>query len=159
MTRAAPVVLFAAAALAVATARPARSDPPYHAAAPAAVQVPYYGAVYGQPGGFSAADAKRVVELLESIDKRLAVLETKAGPVAAKAPDPAAVARARCAGCHVPKSAEAKGGGFILFADDKAGALKPLSARERARVREAVEGGTMPPNGKLSPAERSAFTQ
>lgn len=127
--------------------------------------VPYYGATYGTPGGFSAAEAKRVVELLESIDRRLEAIEQKTGngpPAAnlkAKGPDLAAVAKTHCAACHTPTKAEASGGGFILFAGGDAKALKPLSGREKTRVTEAVVGGTMPPDGrkKLTPAERSAF--
>lgn len=124
--------------------------------------VPYYGATFGTPGGFSAADAKRVVELLESIDRRLEALEQRqaAGPAPLrKGPDLLAVAKASCAACHTPSKADAVGGGFILFASDKADALKPLSARERGRITESVQSGTMPPDGrkKLTPAEKSAF--
>lgn len=129
-----------------------------HATPPAVV--PYYGATFGTPGGFSATDAKRVVELLESIDRRLEALEQRqaGGPVPLKkVPDLLAVAKASCAACHTPAKADAVGGGFILFADDKAGALKPLSARERTRITEAVQSGTMPPVKKLTPAEKSAF--
>lgn len=130
-----------------------------HATPPAVV--PYYGATYGTPGGFSAADAKRVVELLESIDRRLEALEQRqaGGPVPLrKAPDLLGVAKAGCAACHTPAKADTAGGGFILFADEKAGALKPLSARERTRITEAVQSGTMPPGPKkLTPAEKSAF--
>jgi hypothetical protein len=35
----------------------------------------------------------------------------------------------------------------------------PFSAREKARIKDAVESGQMPPptKGKLSPAEKAAF--
>ena len=125
------------------------------------VVVPYYGATYGTPGGFSAADAKRVVELLESIDRRLEAIEQRqAWPAPLKkGPDLLALSKANCAACHTPAKADKAGGGFILFADDAATALKPLSGREKTRVTEAVQAGTMPPDGrkKLTPAERSAF--
>jgi len=121
------------------------------------VVVPYYGASYGPPNGFSSADAKRVVELLESIDRRLEALEQKGQKSAVVKPDLLTVAKGRCLSCHSPSSADDRGGGFILLSDDKGTALKPLSAREKNRVREAVQSGTMPPNRKLDPAEKSAF--
>lgn len=131
-----------------------------HATPP--VVVPYYGATYGTPGGFSAAEAKRVVELLESIDRRLEAIEAKqaGGPAAVKkGPDLVAIAKANCAACHTPAKSDKAGGGFILFADDQAVALKPLSGREKTRITESVQAGTMPPDGrkKLTPAEKSAF--
>lgn len=157
MRTATALALFAAgAAVLCAAAPPVACNPP-----PAVV--PAYGSkieyATGQAGVSSAADAKRMIELLESIDQRLAGIEAKTvGPVAAKkGPDLFAVARAKCAACHTPAKSEAKGGGFILFADDAPGGLKPLSVREKARVKEAVQSGTMPPNAKLTPAERSAF--
>ena len=132
-----------------------------HATPNPPVVVPYYGATYG-PAGLSAADAKRIVELLESIDRRLEAIEARqpGGPLPLKkGPDLTGVAKQHCAACHTPKSADAKGGGFILFADDQAAALKPLSGREKTRITEAVQAGTMPPGDrkKLTPAERSAF--
>lgn len=155
MTRAVAAALFVAAA-AVVAGSPHAASQPYHAAAPAAVQVPYNAVVYGQPGALTKADVVRIIELLESIDRNTA-------PAAAKAvkagPDKQAVARANCAACHTPAKADKAGGGFILFADDKASALKPLSARERTRVKEAVESGEMPPNRKLTPADKTALTQ
>ena len=132
----------------------ARADPPVTAGA---AVVPYYGAAYGG-AGLSAGDGKRIVELLESIDRRLEALEQRGGPpVAQKAKglDQLAVAKARCASCHSPANAEAKGGDFVLLTAD--GALKPLSGRERARIKEAVEGGAMPPNRKLTADEKAAF--
>jgi len=130
-------------------------------ATPVPVVVPYYGATYGTPGGFSAAEAKRVVELLESIDRRLEAIEARqGGPVPLKkGPDLLALGKANCAACHTPTKADKSGGGFILFADDAATGLKPLSGREKTRITEAVQAGTMPPDGrkKLTPAERSAF--
>lgn len=134
-----------------------------HATPPVPVVVPYYGATYGTPGGFSAADAKRVVELLESIDRRLAAIEerTPGAPAAVKAkgPDLTAVARQHCAACHTPAKADGAGGGFILFAADDAKALKPLSGREKTRIAEAVQSGTMPPGDrkKLTAVEKAAF--
>jgi hypothetical protein len=133
-----------------------------HANPPVPVVVPYYGATYGTPGGFSAADAKRVVELLESIDRRLAAIEERTGgpvPIKAKGPDLTATARTHCAACHTPAKADGSGGGFILFAADDGKALKPLSGREKTRVAEAVQAGTMPPadRKKLTAAEKAAF--
>ncbi len=152
MTRPLAAVLFAAAAVLVAGSPPATPQP-YHAAAPAAVQVPYYGAVYGQPGALTRADVTRIIELLESIERNTAPARAvKAGP------DALAVARAKCSACHTPARADGKGGGFTLFNDDRASSLRILDGRQRAAVRRAVEEGTMPPNGKLTPAERSALT-
>lgn len=146
------LALFAAGLMSLlACGRPATSTGP--------VVVPYYGATYGG-AGLSAADGKRIVELLESIDNRLEAIEAKTGGPAAglkKGPDLLAVAKHRCAGCHTPGKSEARGGGFILFADDAGGAMKPLSGREKARIKESVQGGTMPPTTKLSPAEKAAF--
>lgn len=156
------ILCAAGTALVLAAARPAESTPPaaqYPTAAP--VVVPYYGAAYGQPGGFSPAEAKRVVELLESIDRRLEAIEAKQGAPAAqkKGPDLFTVAKTNCAACHTPAKADAKGGGFILFADEQPTALKPLSGREKVRIVEAVRGGAMPPEGrkKLTADEKAAF--
>ena len=149
-------VLFAAAAVLVASSPPATPQP-YSVAAPAAVQVPYYGAVYGQPGALTKADVARIIELLESIERNTA----PAAKLAAKAgPDKLVTAKARCAGCHTPAKADAKGGGFLLFNDDSAKSLRVLDGRQKAAVRRAVEEGTMPPApaAKLTPAERSALT-
>lgn len=151
MTRlATALALFlAGCALVLASGRPAHSTPP--------VVVPYYGATYGG-GGITAADGKRIVELLQSIDDRLARAEAAAGGKAASVRiDPFPVAKAKCASCHTPGQAEAKGGGFILFADNTPAALKPLSAREKKNIKDAVLGGTMPPNAKLSAAEKAAL--
>ncbi|TXH99570.1 MAG: hypothetical protein E6Q76_19675 [Rhizobium sp.] len=127
----------------------------------AAVVVPYYGATYGGPQGLSAADGKRIVELLESIDRRLEGIEARsAGPLAQRAgPDLLAVAKAHCAACHTPGKAEAKGGGFALFADDGGAALLPLSGRQRTAVKQATADGSMPPSGrkKLTAEEKAAF--
>ena len=129
-------------------------------ATPVPVVVPYYGATYGTPGGFSAADAKRVVELLESIDRRLEAIEQRQpGPAPLKkGPELAAIAKANCAACHTPAAADAKGGGFSLFERDEK-SLRQFGAREKVRIVDAVQGGTMPPDGrkKLTPTERSAF--
>lgn len=159
------VILFAAGvALVLGTSAPSHSNPPAVGYGPqahaGAVVVPYYGATYGGPAGISASDGKRVVELLESIDRRLEQLEAKTGaaPLAVKkGPELLAVAKQRCAACHTEARADAKGGGFILFADDKASALKPLSAGEKTRVKQAVQGGTMPPAAKLTADEKAAF--
>lgn len=146
MRLATALALFAAGtALVLAAARPGASSQP--------VVVPYYGAAYGGGGG----DGKRVVELLESIDARLARLEAAGGIKPAAKADPLPVARAKCAGCHTPAASEGKGGGFILFADDTAVTLKPLSARERTRIKESVQGGTMPPTKPLGAADKAAF--
>lgn len=121
------------------------------------VVVPYYGAAYGQ-SNTSQADNKRIIELLESIDRRMESLESRAGgPLALKRPDPLPVAKSKCVACHTPGKAEAKGGGFILFADDAASALKPLNAREKNLVKQAIQSGAMPPQGKLNAAEKAVF--
>ena len=143
------LLLFAAGVcFLVASVRPVTSSQP--------VVVPYYGAAYGG-GGMSAADGKRVVELLESIDARLSRIETAGGIKPAAKLDPLPVAKTKCAACHTQTVAEAKGGGFILFADDGATALKPLSAREKTRIKESVQSGTMPPAKPLSASEKAAF--
>lgn len=125
---------------------------------PVTVQPAYGGAPYqllGAQGPWSEKDARRAMALLESIDKRLAAIETQTPPKPRA--DILPIAKQRCAACHTPAKAEDKGGGFILFASDLADVLKPLSAREKSRIKESVIGGTMPPNGKLSQAEQSAF--
>lgn len=127
----------------------------------AGVVVPFYAATYGEPGGFSKADAKRVLELLESIDRRLESVDQKtgAGPLPIKKGlDLLTVAKTRCLSCHTEAKAEGKGGGFILFSDETGSALKPLSSREKVRIKEAVQSGTMPPNRKLDVEERAAFS-
>ncbi|MBN9523689.1 hypothetical protein J0H58_35120 [bacterium] len=154
MSRVVAALLFAAVAAVVAgSARPGASQP--GASQPGAV--PSQTAHYQPPVALSKADAARldrVIELLESIERNTAPARAvKAGP------DRPAVAKTRCAGCHTPAKADKAGGGFILFGDDKATTLKPLSARERTRVKEAVESGAMPPDRALTPAERSALTQ
>lgn len=127
-----------------------------------AVGVPFYAATYGEPGGFSKADARRVLELLESMDKRLDSIDQKTGtggPLSVKKGlDLLTVAKSRCLNCHTESKAESKGGGFILFSDETGSALKPLSSREKVRIKEAVQSGTMPPNKKLDAEERSAFS-
>lgn len=158
------LLIFAGVAVLCASSHTANSNPPVVAAP--AVTAPAYGSAVpyflGNSGGMSQADAKRMIELLESIDanqKRTnELLEAKGGPLAQKAKvDPLPIAKAKCATCHTPGKAEAKGGGFILFADDQATALKPLNAREKVRVKESVQSGSMPPQAKLSSAEKSAF--
>lgn len=151
-------LFLAGVALMLGTACPVASTPS------PPVTVPYYGATYGAPGGFSAAEAKRVVELLESIDKRLEAIEAKTGAGApvnlkAKGPDLAAVAKTHCAACHTPGRAEKEGGGFILFAADDGKSLKPLSGREKTRIVDEVQAGTMPKDGrkKLTATEKAAF--
>ena len=120
---------------------------------------PAYGAYYSQPAGFTQAEAKRVVELLESIDARMARLESAVFEPAEPSPTIQAVASDRCSSCHTPSAAEKKGGGFTLFTGDEAKALRFLSTRELNRVKEAVQSGAMPPGDKLSPAEKSAFSK
>lgn len=139
-----------------------------------AVVVPYYGATYGTPGGFSQADAKRMLELQEatleaqrqSLDEQrltneyLRALATKQGapiPQAAlkKPVDLLTVAKKHCAECHTPAKAK---GDFILFADDAGSALKPLSANEKKRIVDEVRSGLMPKGRPpMSAEEKSAF--
>ena len=155
-----------------ANSQPAYTPPPA-AAAPASVVVPYNAAVYGQPSGFTAADAKRLLELTEANGTRqektnelLAQLLARpaGGPVAAAAPklDVLAVSRAKCAACHTPGRADDKGGGYVLFADESAKAFKPVSSKDRAAEnglvrKEVTDTESMPKGGRLSPAERALF--
>lgn len=154
------LTLFAAGvALMLGSAQPAASTQPSQITG--GVIVPYYGAAYGGSGGVSSADAKRMVELLESIDKRLESIEAKTAPAGFAKPaaklDLLATAKAKCLNCHTQAKADAKGGGFILFSDEAGSGLKPLNAGEKVRVKQAVQSGAMPPNVKLTPAEKSAF--
>ncbi|HEY1191090.1 MAG TPA: hypothetical protein VGE74_25880 [Gemmata sp.] len=160
-------LFLAGAAVLLASGHPSHCNPPpvtgytpqSHAAP---LVVPYYGATYGGPAGISTADGKRIVELLESIDRRLEAIEAKSGggPLAQKAgPELLTVAKANCASCHTPAKADRAGGGFTLFADDAAGAMLPLSGRQKTAVKQAVTDGTMPPGNrkKLSAEEKAAF--
>lgn len=121
------------------------------------VAVPSQAAHYQPPVVLSKGDAARLdrlAELLEAIERNTAPARAvKAGP------DRLAVARAKCSACHTPARADAKGGGFALFNDDQAASLRVLDGRQQAAVRRAVEEGSMPPAGELTPAERSALTQ
>ena len=130
---------------------------PSHGAVPGpALLVPYNSSTVN---GLTPGE-RRIIELLESIDKKL-----PATPVAQALPggiDPLKVAQKSCIRCHIPSAADEKGGGYILFADDKATAFKPVNRSRRTEenrlVRdEVITRGTMPKGGKLTPAERSAF--
>lgn len=161
MRLATALLLFAAGVtLMMGSAQPAASTPPSQITGGAIV--PYYGAAYGSSGGMSAADSKRMLELLESIDKRLEAIEAKTAGTGLAKPaaklDPLAVAKAKCLNCHTQAKADAKGGGFILFSDDAGSGLKPLNAGEKVRVKQAVQSGSMPPGQtKLSATEKAAF--
>ncbi len=123
-------------------------------------QVPYQAAVYGGNPGLSPDQAKELLSLLRSIDAKLSDIEDKIAPGAAKVvlkTDPLKVAAAKCAACHVPGKADTKGGGYLLFADDSAKAFRLLGGRDKKRISEAVETGTMPPSGPLSAAEKAHF--
>lgn len=122
--------------------------------------VPYYGAAYGPAGGFTPADAKRVVELLESVDRRLAAIEARAGgaaqPSAVKALTREAVARQHCFRCHSAEKADEKGDGFAMFAAD--GSLLKFKPFEENRINQTVQEGSMPKTGpRPSPEERAVF--
>lgn len=155
------IVMFAAGvALVLGTSARSHSTPPGAGYSPqtyaAPVVVPYYGATYGGEQGATKAQASEMLDLLRKIEQNT---RAGVGPQAApkRGPELLAVAKQRCAACHTESKSEAKGGGFILFADETAKTLKPLSAREKSRVKEAVQGGTMPPNAKLTADEKSAF--
>lgn len=130
---------------------------------PATVIVPYNGASVDPKQPWSGDDVRRMLGYLKSMDERLANIES--GP--ARAPgtltqlDPLKVATGPglCITCHTPSAAPIKGGDFALFANDEGTGFKPFSAREKARIKDAVESGQMPPpaKGKLSPAEKAAF--
>ena len=137
----------------------AEANPP---GPPASVVVPYNGASVGDKQPWTGDDVRRMLGLLKSMDERLGNIE--AGPRAPGALtliDPLKVATGTglCITCHTPTASEAKGGGFILFANDEGTAFKPFSAREKVKIRDAVESGQMPPpaKGKLSPGEKAAF--
>lgn len=128
---------------------------------------PYYGATYGG-AGISAADAKKLIEHTEmslAEQKRTnelleQLLQKLGGEVKAAAKlDKGKVAQAKCAGCHIPAAAEKKGGGFVLFASDDGKTLNALSKRDSTNLRRLVTEGTMPPGGKLPPAELRAMTE
>ncbi len=147
------LALFLTASIAVASTPPAQT-----------YSVPAYGGVplqlLGQQPGLSAADAKRIIELLESIDRRLEAIEAKTGgpvPLLQKKVELLPVAKAKCAACHTPSKADAKGGGFVLFANDDATVLQFLKADAKRAVKQAVQDGSMPKNGKLTAEEKSAF--
>lgn len=130
---------------------------------PATVVVPYNGAQVGGKDAWTGDDVRRMLAYLKSMDERLERIES--GP--ARAPgaivqlDPLKVATGPglCVNCHAPSVAAAKGGDFTLFANDEGTAFKPFSAREKSKIKDAVESGQMPPpaKGKLSPAEKAAF--
>lgn len=140
---------------------PYHAPPPY--AYPAAAVVPVYTAVYTPRDERPPADAhaendtaaaiRELAAEVRALRAELAALrESSAAPqgpeAAPKAPAKLAavdVARQACAGCHAPKAAEAKGGGFVLFADDSAAAFVNLSARDRVRIANRVKNGSMPP--------------
>lgn len=161
------LVLVTAIAVISLTSRSASSQPYYASGQPAAATaiVPYYASVFNPGAGQSAEDAKQIIALLKSIDTRLSHLEAKSGAGPVTVPltklDPFAVASTKCINCHTPGASDAKGGGFILFAtDDPVQAFKPLSARDKAKIKEAVQNGFMPPPRTkitLSADEKKAF--
>lgn len=154
------LVLFVTGTAVVASATP-----------PQSYSVPAYGGVplqlLGQQGGMSAADAKRLLEIEEErlvlqresneLLRAIAIKLDAPLPQAQRKADMLAVAKVRCAACHTPGKSEAKGGSFILFADDTATSLKPLNGAEKRAVKQAVQDGSMPKSGKLTPEEKSAF--
>ncbi|AMV24624.1 hypothetical protein VT84_09525 [Gemmata sp. SH-PL17] len=154
------IALFVAGTAAIASMPPVQS-----------YSVPAYGGVplqlLGQQGGMSAADAKRLLEIEEErlvlqresneLLRAIAIKLEAPLPQAQKKADLFTVAKAKCAACHTPGKSEAKGGSFILFADDAAAALKPLNGAEKRAVKQAVQDGSMPKNGKLSKDEQAAF--
>jgi hypothetical protein len=132
------------------------ANPPVYGAPPI---VPYYGAMYGQEPGISKSDSKRIIELLESIDQKL---PSGVVPQSQTGLDPLKVAQAKCAKCHTPSVSDTKGGGYILFADDKATAFKPVNRDRRTEennivTKATVATGTMPKGGTLTPAEKAVF--
>jgi len=122
------------------------------------VVVPYNAAAYGGPSPVTAADVRKALDLLESMDRRLASIEAKGGaaPAAVRAADLAAVAKQHCFRCHGPEAADAKGDGFQMFAAD--GSMLKLKPFEMNRIRQTVLEGSMPKTGpKPTPAERAVF--
>lgn len=147
-----------------------QSNSQHSAATPVVTAVvPYNGAVYNGPPGLTPEQGKKLIELLESVDSKLDLLQSIDDKLAAGIPGNGKsgnakaapritwqqVVSAKCASCHRPGNEK---GDFMLVGDDGKTA-RPLSTREWARVVEAVESGHMPPpeKGKLSPAEKAAF--
>lgn len=135
----------------------------YPAGQPATALVPYNGAAVDGKPSWTGDDVRRTIAFLKSIDERLAAIE--AGPARAPgaltqlSPLKVATTSGLCVNCHTPAATDAKGGGFVLFTDDAGTAFRPLSARDKVKIKDAVESGQMPPpaKGRLSPAEKAAF--
>lgn len=108
--------------------------------------VPAYGVQYPDPAELAAA-VKELTAELRLLREELARLKSP-GPVGLTAPAPRpadglAVAVRSCSACHSPAAATEKGGGLVLF--DTAGALAPVSPRDRQRAVNRVRAGSMPP--------------
>lgn len=157
------LILFAAGvALVLGLAGRSHSTPPAYAAPAYGGGAPYL-LLGQQQAGIQPSDAKRMLELQEAMlaeqqttNRHLEVIAGKLGaPVAQAAPkiDRAALLRQNCASCHRPGNAK---GDFVIVNDDKGDALKFLSAAEKAKVTNRVQDGSMPPNKKLTAAERAA---
>lgn len=153
-------VVLTAGVVVLAARYPAAGQHAYPPAATSAV-VPYNVATYGPPGGATPADVRKGLELLASMDKRLEAIEGKLGGVKAASPgvELVAVAKKYCASCHTPAKAEKAGGGFELFRDDAAERLRGFSPGERAKIKDVVQRGFMPPGERARPegAEKAAF--
>lgn len=146
-----------AALLVVALVGLATANPPA-AVAPVAV-APAYG-VGADPADLSAAVRELAAEVKALRVEMAAARAGAALPQKAAGKAPAAVAKAACAACHTPGKADDRGGGFALFADEKAGALAQLSARDRQRAAARIVSGSMPPAPKkLDASDRDTLVE
>jgi hypothetical protein len=124
---------------------------------PVIVAIPQYSvgpATYVPPTAPPAAGPALSPPAEAALKARIAELEAKlAGQAqpAAAAPTSAAVAimQSRCASCHESQSAQAKGGGFVLF---QGALLAPLDLRAGGKIAGKVYSGKMPPkNSGIAP--------
>lgn len=162
---------------------PTYNAPPAYAY-PAAAVVPVYTAVYspraeppaGDPGAAddTAAAIRELAAEVRALRAELAAIREQAAAPPGQAPAPAGapkqlpppklsaldIARTACLTCHAPGNAEAKGGGFALFADDGGKAWANLSPRDRVRIGNRVKNGTMPPPpAKMNEPFKSELSQ
>lgn len=120
---------------------------PVVAAVVAPVLVPTYTAAYYAP-----SDQSEVVKELRALRAELAALK---GGATGEVLSLQALVAGKCASCHQPKNAEARGGGQVLIEDD--GKLPPFSLAEKKAIIRAVESGEMPPRSPLAAHEKAAL--
>lgn len=142
MRRAALMLLFVSVATAMA------NPPPY---------IQTYSAQ------FNAGNDSLLREILAELRQmrlELATIRKLQQPAVVVAPPPASLGqlvKLRCAECHAWDSAEKKGAGFVLLAEE--GKVPPLSLAEKRRIARMVSKDEMPPKLPLTELEKRALEE